>query len=129
MRPGRSPCSHRSIWTSPLAGPQMWLRVTPYPSNDEVGTPKEQIPSGLFRCHGYYLKSELSGLAAKPAFGPLLGVYIVFLKDRVIVWLMGLEEMEGDSCEFMRSCCDCLSRAEFALHPPEEFTQIVVGMV
>ena len=24
MRPGRSPCSHRSISTAPLAGPQMW---------------------------------------------------------------------------------------------------------
>jgi hypothetical protein len=24
MRPGRSLCSHRSISTAPLAGPQMW---------------------------------------------------------------------------------------------------------
>jgi hypothetical protein len=38
MRPGRSRCSHRSICTAPLAGPQMWLWVTRYPSNDEVGT-------------------------------------------------------------------------------------------
>ena len=37
MRPGRSPCSHRSISTAPLEGPQVWLRGTRYPSNDEVG--------------------------------------------------------------------------------------------
>ena len=42
---------------------------------------------------------------------------------------MGLEQMEDDSCEFMRRRCDCLSRTESALHPPEEFAQIVVGMV
>jgi hypothetical protein len=42
---------------------------------------------------------------------------------------MRLEEMEDNSREFVRRRCDCLSWPEFALHPSEEFAQIVVGMV
>ena len=37
--------------------------------------------------------------------------------------------MEDDSGEFVGSRRDCLSRAQFAPHPPEKFAQRVVGVV
>ena len=38
-------------------------------------------------------------------------LFVVFLKDGPIVWLMGFEQMEDDSREFMRNRRDCREAA------------------
>jgi len=83
----------------------------------------------VFRCRWYDLKSELDGLAAETSFCPLLGLFVVSLKDGLVVGLMGFEQVEDDSRQLVRSCRDCLGRPEFAFHSPVKFAQVIVGMV